>query len=256
MDLKDGIQSVCRQATSHRPHRFAVHTLVKATKTPVMGKALEVTVTPPSQYRLHLVESGSGTRTEMPLGTYYALAGLIEATAQSPTTYGNVKAQEVFKLLYDVRTRPIQYIRAGVAATEQVDSAPCMACGLVLPFSHLTIDHQRPQTDGEIEAVLKTFRACGLTREEPKGGKGQQLLAHLRRGVALAPVPTAPGRAALGGTSVDDRYTLNDEGTVLYSFAVAAGMERDLLERCMHGLVNLAPLCQPCNSRRGNPLKF
>lgn len=193
---------------------------------------------------------------DMTMDQVMASAGMISRIAFAKTQYGKVANDTMFKKIYDVEERWLDYIQGGVLMKKLQLSAPCMICGLVLPMRNLSIDHQRPQTGGEIEAVLKTFRAFGLTMEGPQGPKGLAIRTHVTEGKVLKPVFTKPGRSGLGGNNLADRYTLSDVGTVLYSFIAAAGETEQLRTQCMHGLLNLKPACQTCNSARGNPLKF
>jgi hypothetical protein len=262
MNLKDTIDQVLRKATRMRPISFPVVTLQSAREVAVANKAFKITAVGDEKYQVELEQMGSAAVT-LNLSQTYAVAGMISGIAFAKTMYGSVADNNYFKILYDVQDRPFNYVNGGMTVSKSVSSAPCMVCGLFLPTRNLTIDHQRPQTGGDIEAVLKTFRAFGLTQEGPKGPKGQAIQSYLAASSGfgstaptLNKVMPMPGRAPLGGTSVDARYTLNDQGTVLYSFVVAAGQTAELQSQCMHGLINLRPVCGACNSGRGNPLKF
>lgn len=185
-----------------------------------------------------------------------AYARMLDHTSHAATTYTNVKASEFWRTLYDVTPRAIAYIEAGGPANHVVDSGACTECGLLLPLTHLTVDHQRPQAGGELEAILKVLRAFGLTMEGPKGQKGQRVRDHLLNGAALGPVQTRPNRPAYAGASMDARYTLTETGAVFISVCAAAGLYDELKRRCMNNFLNLAPRCSPCNSSRGNPLRY
>jgi hypothetical protein len=254
--LKDTIDKVLQKATRSRGHTFGLVTLEAGKEITNANFRFHVTRPDHSRYDVSLVGSVPASSTPVAMGVVYARAGLISGLAFAKTQYGNVTEDPFFHQLYDVQTRSLMYIEAGTQSSKPVLSAPCMICGLVLPLRNLTVDHQRPQSGGETEAVLKTFRAFGLTKEGPKGGKGQKILSHITAGTPMGPVLTQPGRAALGGTSVNDRYSLNDAGTILYSFVVEAGEKHLLGSQCMHGLLNLKPACQTCNSARGKDLKF
>ena len=256
INLKDVIQRVCDKATLHRPYVFNMATVRAAVHTPITTHRLRITKVGATVFKTELIDSGGKLVQECDLGSAYARAGMISGTAFAKTQYGNVTEDPFFHELYDVQYRYLDYIEAGMALKKRVLSAPCMICGLVLPLRNLTVDHQRPQSGGETEAVLKTFRAFGLTSEGPQGPKGKSVMEHFTKGVPLQPVLTQPARAALGGSSLTDRYTLNDVGTLLYSFVVDAGELDTLKSECMHGLLNLKPACQTCNSSRGKQLKF
>ncbi|WPB73970.1 hypothetical protein KYC5002_33655 [Archangium violaceum] len=192
-------------------------------------------------------------------------ATLIDSYAYR-SQYGNVKGNGTWKTLYNEGLRTVYYIDHSQTLMMRSESTiPCMTCGVVLPIRLMTVDHQRPQTGGDHEAVLKTLRMLGLSKEGPKGSKGQNLQQHLSTGVALTAVPTklnrppAPAPAPAPGQQVSpltNRYSLNWRGVVFYSLMIAANAETDLANNCMNGLMNLAPLCSSCNSRRGNPLKL
>ena len=48
----------------------------------------------------------------------------------------------------------------------------CKECGILTPLSSITIDHQRAQIGGGSRAIEKLFKACSLSKYEPKGRKG------------------------------------------------------------------------------------
>lgn len=254
-NLQESVEKVCRKATASRTHELPYLTLELAKEVRKQNLLFIVTASGASKYSVELVNTADKSKVSVELSNSMACGGVISRTAFAKTMYGNVFDDEMFKVLYDVKDRFLDYVDNGVMTKKSVQSAPCMMCGLVLPTRNLTIDHQRPQSGGELEAIVKTFRACGLTREGPKGAKGQAVLKHMTQGAALAPALPQLGRAPAGGGSLQDRYTLNDVGTILYSFVSDAGDMDKLKSNCMHGLLNLKPLCQTCNSFRGNPTK-
>jgi hypothetical protein len=184
-------------------------------------------------------------------------AQMISSLACPKTEYRQILDNDCFKTLYDVKVRSWDYIEAGKLASRSQPSVACMICGLVLPTSHVDIDHQGPKSGGEYIAVLKNFHVVGLTKEGPRGPKGLALLQYFKHKTAMGAVPTKPGRPKLGGVDAANRYTLNDEGAALYSFVSACGLEakETLLSQCMNSLFNLRPACGPCNSSRKNPGK-
>jgi hypothetical protein len=211
------------------------------------------------------------------LGFQYLIdvAMAIDEFSYAATTYANIARQRLFRLLYQVQDRTVAYIVGTTAGTKLEESFPCQDCGLVLPTSLMSIDHSRPQSGGETEAVAKVLRTLGLTVAGSSSPKATQLNAGVaaalqsNQGFANAltsfsmngtvqPVPTKPGRGPKGpATSTrDDRYSLKWEGGVFYSVAIALDCVSELQTRCMHSLINLRPLCSGCNSSRGNPLKF
>ncbi len=200
---------------------------------------------------------------------------VIDELSYARTTYDNIDRQSAFRKLYQLDIRSLQYINGTALNTQMQDSAPCQNCGLLLPLTHLTIDHVRPQTGGEVEAVAKMLRVLNLTVAGPSGQKNQALQAAVGQALShpqgvgpgmmvvqmftnFAPVPTKPGRGPKTppGSSAADRYSLKWEGQVVYSAVKALGALPELKVRSMHSLVNLRPLCGSCNAARGNPLKF
>lgn len=253
--MTSAIEEVCRKATTSRPYEFNVTTLELAKEVTKQNQKVRV-IKNENGFSVELISSQPNSTISINMGAIYDVAGVISNNAFAKTQYGKVADSYLFKLLYDVKDRHLNYIENGVPSLKCVLSAPCMVCGLVLPLKNLTIDHQRPQSGGELEAVLKTFRALGLTEEGPQGPKGQAILQLIRNNIPLQAVPTLPGRGVLGGNSRENRYTLNRDGLILYSFMVAAQKKDELKSQSMHSLFNLKPACQRCNSARGNPQKF
>lgn len=177
----------------------------------------------------------------------------IEGLAFNSSQYASAKQNTTWQALYQVQKRPLFYLVNGAQAHGvSEDSAPCIYCGLLLPLRLITVDHQRPQTGGETEAVAKVFRTMGWTAGGPSGTKGQSFQSGI-----LTPVEPRASRGVRTTTStLSQRYTLNALGSLWYSLAVAVGARAELEATCMHSLVNLAPLCQSCNSSKSNQLKF
>jgi hypothetical protein len=269
LNLKDTIDQVCRKATNFRPHTFSICSL-QGGKHVINGNKIRITHIGPERYTIDVLDASNALlrNVDKDMGKTYATAGMISSLAFAKTQYGNVVDDHLFGIIYDIQDRNLFYSSNGTVTQKTVKSAACMECGLVLPLRNLTIDHQRPQTGGELEAILKTFRAFGLTTEGPQGAKGKMILAYVQASAQpstqfptqiqqiIQAIPTRLERGPLSGSSVTDRYTLNDEGTLLYSFAVEAGQLEELKSQCMHGLLNLKPLCGACNSSRQNPTKF
>jgi len=257
LELQKTIEEVLGRATLHRPHSFDYVTLEAAKEVRKATLKIGVTRLPGvNHYAVELIDEAARSVTPVAMGEIMARAGMISGTAFAKTQYGKAADDPFFHMLYNVKERALMYMEAGTECSKAVSSAPCMMCGVILPLRNLTVDHQRPQSGGESEAVLKTFRAFGFTKAGPKGVKGQRILDHFTNGARMQPAMPQLGRPALPtGTTVADRYSLNVNGAILYSFIVAGGKRDELQNQCMHGLLNLKPLCQTCNSSRGNPLK-
>jgi hypothetical protein len=207
---------------------------------------------------------------------YMQAAAIIDEFSYAESTYANIVRQRLFRQLYQFDTRSLNYINGTTAVQKMEDSFPCQHCGLIIPAEHVSIDHARPQKGGVTESVAKVMRMMGLTVGGAKGAKPVQLkvgvaaaaqnqggLAHglqrFQMNSNVQPVLTEPGRgmkAASTQQELIDRYSLNWEGSLLYSLVIALNCVDVLETRCMHSLVNLRPLCGHCNSMRGNPLKF
>lgn len=190
----------------------------------------------------------------------------------APTQYRKVKENRFFEMFYGVSDRAFRYEKPpgaripgfigpqtyeetqGTAYTEEQRGAACQDCGLFLPLRQLTIDHQSPQTGGEYKAVLKVFRACGWTVEGPKGAKGQQILNTIGAAGPMNRVYAHNARSTgHAGTSRTNRYTMNEFGAIVITLLSNVGVSpQNLIDACMHNVINLRPVCGPCNSSRGN----
>ena len=267
MGMKAVIELVCKRSKKGWPYSFGIKTISAAQEINLFGEQIEITVgndpftfirtggnlfqeVQEDKYFVNWVAI-DGQRQSIPMGELVARAGMLDGVAFAPSQYGNVKDYQPFRELYNVKDRMLLRIENKSETYQLLESAPCMQCGLVLPLRNLTVDHQAPQSGGELQAVAKVFRAFGLTKEGPQGPKGKSIQSHVGSGAPLEVVPTRPGRPALAGTSKANRYTLNQWGAVLYSFAAECGDLGSLKQLCMHSLLNLAPLCGPCNSSKG-----
>jgi hypothetical protein len=122
----------------------------------------------------------------------------------------------------------------------------CRECGLQIPLSVATVDHQAAQNGGETKAMFRFFRAIGCTEASGAGRKSQRLLAYFNNNGMQVTDSTPQSGNKL------DRYTLNDFGVLYYSILRAAGLMAEFKNACMHGGFNLRPVCPPCNSRLRN----
>src|SRR5690606_18304743 len=97
-------------------------------------------------------------------------------------------------------------------------------------------------------AMLRLFRAAGLTVSTGYGNKNR----HLQNNFAtrFGGNTTVLPRGQKG--DVNDRYTLTPKGalyfTVLQNFILTSEMK----QMSMHHVVNLRPMCGPCNSQLRN----
>jgi hypothetical protein len=203
------------------------------------------------------------------------IAMIIDELSYAETTYTNILRQHLFRTMYQIDYRPISCIDGLKPSTKLEESFPCQNCGVLLPISLMSVDHTRPQTGGESEAVAKVMRVLDLTVVGGVGSKSTQLTAVLQSAMQhqdglsaglnqmqfrgkVKPIPTKPGRGLKisHADKLDDRYSLKWQGAFFYSLAVYFNCVIALQTRCMHSLVNLRPLCSHCNSQRSNPLKY
>lgn len=169
------------------------------------------------------------------------------------TTYRSVLNHPSWLQLYQSSLRNIQYINHGnTLQVQNEQTVPCHECGIVLPIDHITIDHQKPQTGGETQAILKVLRniGLGLTHAGPSGAKGVQVQALLAN-QTLTPVPTKLGKTA-NPPDPAPKYTLTMQGIAFVSAVAAANCTAELKRSCMHSMINLAPHCFRCNLLKNN----
>lgn len=123
----------------------------------------------------------------------------------------------------------------------------CRQCGLVLHHTQVQVDHFKPRVGGLGAAILKVFRAFGLTLHGPTGLKGvggrTKYAARLGGNTATA--------AKFVGDSVT-KYRMNEAGTIYFSAIKAAGHVDALAKMCMNSYFNLRPVCGSCNAAKGN----
>ena len=208
--------------------------------------------TDPSKFNWRLDPESLGSVEMSKLKEY---AKFIDENFFGAREYRKVLDNLKFQQLYGMTVRTLKYVENGIDCEGKPEkTGACMQCGLVLPWLHLSIDHQRPQARGQTEAVLKTLRALGLTEEGPKGVKGQAIVDPAKQGV-VQPKKFRPVELGRDGDR-NNRYTLNYKGIIFYTLICAKNQELNLARFCMHGLVNLRPYCNRCNSKRKNPLKY
>lgn len=182
----------------------------------------------------------------------------VRCFSHTVTTYRSVLHNDMlFKELYDISNRPVSYIENGMTSTKSELTGPCMICGVVLPVTAMQVDHQAAKgaKGGGDEALLRAFRAMGLTKAAAHGPKNSTILTRMDATAPAPAVSTQPGRALPAG-SRNDRYTLNDKGAVLYSIIKFANRDDNVRTRCLHGLTNLRLSCPHCNTSRGDQLKY
>lgn len=153
----------------------------------------------------------------------------------SYANYRKVKNDSDWANVYDIGVVNFEMRhKDGTIGSIQLDATYCAGCGVLLPIRNLHVDHQAPKKGGEYSAILRMFRHYGLTESGPKGRKGALSI----------------GRTS--GTTLNDRYTLNAQGILMFSAYVYAGLEGELKTRCVNHFWNFSPKCGYCNSSKGN----
>jgi hypothetical protein len=186
------------------------------------------------------------TVTSAQVSTFF---NFVEESYKS-SNYRDVKNNAQWRAVYNVQDdTPHPYVhRTHGLMIKTEPTVSCRACGIVLPLKVTTVDHQAPQTGGDIGAICRIFRGLGLTLGAPRGKKNKTAV----QANAVAVGGTVP---QLEG-SWDERYSFNDAGTIYYSIAKEADQLGKLAGHCMQHMLNLRPVCGPCNSRLKNSGAF
>jgi hypothetical protein len=161
--------------------------------------------------------------------------------------YRNVKDNARWRTLYGVRMKTYETYdsKTNLKGTKDCLTTYCQHCKLLLPLRNLTIDHQKPQQGGDMEAMVRVFRALGLTVSTGTGTKNRYLQSQYAGSVGGN--TTVISRGGTRGTD-QDRYSLSNKGALYLSVLHYANQYAALKTMCMHHIANLRPMCGPCNS--------
>lgn len=165
----------------------------------------------------------------------------------TPNQYRLVKQNLHWQALYHHQQNyPFPTIdKQGVAGTSHEEAAPCVGCNVLMPYRCLTVDHQRPQVGGDLLAVMRVFRALGLTVGGPQGRKGLSALQN--HAASVGGVQPAPNGQAV------QKNQLNIQGQMYFTLLREDDdVWANVKTQAMHHYVNLRPMCGPCNSQLGN----
>lgn len=161
------------------------------------------------------------------------------------STYREVKKYQKWKTIYSVQNIHFHVLVNGHVVGTQGEGTFCRGkCGIFLPLSALSVDHQKPQKGGQTEALLRIFRGFGLTKAGPKGLKN--------RGALNEYMGLVGGGSYDPGNDPVQRNTLNSMGMLYYSILTHFNKLNELKDICMHHYLNLRPMCVSCNSSRKN----
>jgi hypothetical protein len=195
---------------------------------------------------LELLDNTDTQRAKLSRDQYYNFlkftSGEYSFTASN---YRDVKNFLKWKNLYQVQPFQFHRVLNNAKSTVMAEATFCRgACGIFLPMSAISIDHQKPQTGGEIESVLRLFRGFGLTKAGPVGFKNKMALSEFANSVG--------GKSYDPGNDKVARHTLSSMGMLYYSIFTLFNKLDDLKNICMHHYLNLRPMCNSCNSSRRN----
>lgn len=180
------------------------------------------------------------TRTE--LGNFFDFV-----QNNTDNNYRNVKTNQLWRTLYGVRYKNFDTYdsKTNQVGTKQYYTTYCQRCNVVLPLRNLTIDHQKPQQGGDVEAMLRVFRAAGLTVSTGVGQKNRYLQGQVAQSVGGN--TTVLPRGGQRGSD-QDRYTLSNKGALYFTALQHYNMVGEMKNMSMHHIANLRPMCGPCNS--------
>ncbi|WP_444893570.1 hypothetical protein ACJJIE_03480 [Microbulbifer sp. TRSA001] len=167
---------------------------------------------------------------------------------------------------------------------EEIELGVCHECAIVLPSGQLEVDHYLPQSGSGILPILKAMRACGMTLGGPKGsGKGNLVLdgkidflgvgssagnnikteftgvKNSERGIinphVLKGFVSSPKGKRTQKLLDAKKYTPSILGVRFLKHLLDKNMLIEIRRRCMHSILNLAPLCPTCNNCKSNKIK-
>lgn len=172
-------------------------------------------------------------------------------SAYMTTDYRKVFLNATWKQLFNVQNRDFGYIRGVTLVTASEESLPCRKCGILLPSSHMTIDHKKPQSGGEDQAILKVLRGLheNLTALP---GHGKFATAYREGTTTALPVSVDEAEQPSNAFEKERRYTLTHRGGTVLAVLIAATDKQTVLNACMHSVFNLRPYCAKCNISKSN----
>jgi hypothetical protein len=209
-------------------------------------------------FLVNAVQTSQGTNTQVleklsrdEMRNFFDFVG-----QNSVNAYRNVTTNNLWRQLYGVRSKQYDTYdsKANQKGTAMHDATYCQRCGIILPLRNLTIDHQKPQKGGEVQAMLRVFRAAGLTRSTGSGTKNRFLQGQIAQTVGGN--QTVLQRGQRGGDV--DRYSLSSKGIIYFTLLQHWNLAGEMLQMSMHHIANLRPMCGPCNSslRNTNVIAF
>ncbi len=182
-----------------------------------------------------LTEDATGNQKVLDEAEIKSLWDVTEGWTLATTRYRVIKRNPNWRGIHGVGQRPIHYEINDVAVTKTVDSVVCRSCGLVMPLESATIDHHHPQAGGQENAAIRVFRAVGLCQQQPRNRAGRTIDIQLQF-----------DRSGPMGAE------LSYLGIMFYTCIHVAGEYNDFTENCLNHIVNLDPMCNRCNSSKGN----
>lgn len=198
--------------------------------------------------KIFLVDDQQGNPSVMETLTRTELNNFFNFVANNTdSNYRNVKTNQLWRTLYGVQPKSFDTYdsKTNIKGTKTYDTTYCQKCKVVLPLRNLTIDHQKPQKGGEVEAMMRVFRAAGLTRSTGTGQKNRYLQGQVAQGIG-GNTNVLPRGGTRGSDA--DRYSHTNKGIIYFTLLQHYKLTGQMLEMSMHHIANLRPMCGPCNS--------
>ena len=164
--------------------------------------------------------------------------------------------------MYSGKIRTISFLDSkGVLCRKKMASIPCHYCGIIVPLSHITVDHKAPSLEKTPNrrgyAVLKTLRALSnYYTVAPGEGKKSIIAQSTLVGIPHDPpmVPTKMNRvASTTPGSRANRDKITEKGILFFNIAnlyFGNGSRMYNYDHFVHTFLNLAPVCSHCNSSK------
>jgi hypothetical protein len=139
------------------------------------------------------------------------------------SNYRDIKNVDAWREICNVRSMEWEFLDlidvegmdTDSSDTRTIDVVNCRQCGILLPLSMASIDHQAPQTTGITKAMCRFFRSVGCTVGSGKGTKSITLQYKYASQIGAYDSPSTGNR--------EERYTLNEIGRMYYTMMHLSG---------------------------------
>ncbi len=127
----------------------------------------------------------------------------------------------------------------------KIKGSACRSCGLILPLSCMHVDHQAPKAGPKGGPIYKMLKLLGLRTEPSKGLKAIFLKNAIVTPPSFADKTNITKNLSLIGAD------LNPYGLIFLTVIYATNHITDLRDYCENSIINLAPRCVRCNTKKG-----